>query len=501
MGNITSRSDIGSGTAWSYDPTHKHQVTSIAGVGLVYSYDSNGNVTSRSGGTITMASYNYPTSISVVSPVGSETVALTYGPDRARWQQQYSSVNFGNPATTNYIGGLMEQVISGGVTTYRHYIYAGGEPVAIYARTSSGTNTFNYFLSDHQGSVAAITASNGTLVVAESNTPFGERRAPSTWVDPAITSTGWTGQVSDADIIASTAVTQQGYTFQTMLGMFMGLNHMNGRVQDAITGRFLSADPNIPDPTDTQDYNRYSYVRNNPLTLVDPSGFDASNNCSTDADGNTTCNVTANRYVPAGPGLNGANLWLPDPQEILFLNLAFAAIQKALEELQKPCGVPQQIGGTIQNAAAAAINGKTISFGFDQVASNGSEIRYSNSSFAVNTYGQFIRSYGDSTAMDGVVFGYMVGVGPGVYQNFSGPVQSSTGTSYVAVGGVAVAAEGAVVALSVDADSAGGSAPPVVPHLDYTIGFGAGAAHGSVSTTTIATLPRIPSIPTSTCHL
>src|SRR6185437_9481473 len=48
---------------------------------------------------------------------------------------------------------------------------------------------------------------------------------------------------------------------------------MVGRVQDAVTGRWLSADPNIPDPEDPQSYNRYSYVRNNPLTYIDPSGF------------------------------------------------------------------------------------------------------------------------------------------------------------------------------------------------------------------------------------
>ncbi len=57
-----------------------------------------------------------------------------------------------------------------------------------------------------------------------------------------------------------------------MLGA-MGLIHMNGRVQDAITGRFLSADPNIPNPGYTQSYNRYAYVNNNPLSFIDPSGF------------------------------------------------------------------------------------------------------------------------------------------------------------------------------------------------------------------------------------
>jgi hypothetical protein len=53
----------------------------------------------------------------------------------------------------------------------------------------------------------------------------------------------------------------------------MYLNHLNGRVEDAVIGRFLSPDPNIPDPGNTQSWNRYSYVNNNPLSYVDPSGF------------------------------------------------------------------------------------------------------------------------------------------------------------------------------------------------------------------------------------
>lgn len=48
---------------------------------------------------------------------------------------------------------------------------------------------------------------------------------------------------------------------------------MNGRVYDPDTARFLSADPNIQAPYDTQSYNRYSYVKNNPLKYTDPSGF------------------------------------------------------------------------------------------------------------------------------------------------------------------------------------------------------------------------------------
>ena len=48
---------------------------------------------------------------------------------------------------------------------------------------------------------------------------------------------------------------------------------MNGRVYDPTLGRFLSADPFVPNPTATQSFNRYSYVNNNPLSYTDPSGF------------------------------------------------------------------------------------------------------------------------------------------------------------------------------------------------------------------------------------
>src|SRR6185312_2110812 len=51
--------------------------------------------------------------------------------------------------------------------------------------------------------------------------------------------------------------------------------HMNGRVYDPALGRFLSVDPVYQAPTNMQSLNPYSYVMNNPLSLVDPSGYEA----------------------------------------------------------------------------------------------------------------------------------------------------------------------------------------------------------------------------------
>jgi hypothetical protein len=48
---------------------------------------------------------------------------------------------------------------------------------------------------------------------------------------------------------------------------------MNGRIYDPVLGRFLSADPFVGDVGDSQDYNRYSYVGNNPMNATDPSGY------------------------------------------------------------------------------------------------------------------------------------------------------------------------------------------------------------------------------------
>ena len=47
---------------------------------------------------------------------------------------------------------------------------------------------------------------------------------------------------------------------------------MNGRLYDPIVGRMLSPDPYVQMPDYSQNFNRYSYVLNNPLKFTDPSG-------------------------------------------------------------------------------------------------------------------------------------------------------------------------------------------------------------------------------------
>lgn len=250
IGNITSKD----GSTYTYHATRKHAVTAAAG--NTYTYDANGNVATKNGSTISWTSYNYPSSIAG-SGVSSQ---FSYGPDRQRFKQvgNYS----GGTETTHYVGGILEKLVTSTRTHFKHYVAGPTGLVATYTRRTDATEDAFYFTKDHLGSVDSVTNQAGTVQVRLSFEAFGKRRKE----------LGWAGAVPAADLTAVANTSRRGYTEHEMLDN-LGLIHMNGRVQDPTIGRFLSADPNVPDPTSGQSFNRYSYVRNNPLSAIDPSGF------------------------------------------------------------------------------------------------------------------------------------------------------------------------------------------------------------------------------------
>jgi len=63
----------------------------------------------------------------------------------------------------------------------------------------------------------------------------------------------------------------RGYTGHEHL-QTIGLIHMNGRLYDPALHRFLQPDNYVQDPFNTQNFNRYGYVLNNPLLYTDPTG-------------------------------------------------------------------------------------------------------------------------------------------------------------------------------------------------------------------------------------
>ncbi len=250
LGNITSKSDVGT---YTYHSTKKHQVVSTSN-GWSFGYDNNGNMTNVRGATMTWTSYNY---VSQISNAGL-TSDFYYSPNRGYFKQVATFSN--GTATTIYVGGILEKVTTTSGTDYRHMIRAGSATI-IVSRQTSGTNSTNYVTSDHLGSSSAITNSSGGILVNSSFDAFGKRRGAN-----------WAGSPSAGDWTAIASTTRRGYTDHSMLDN-VNFIHMNGRVQDPLLGRFVSADPFITEPNRTQNYNRYSYVYNNPLSAIDPSGF------------------------------------------------------------------------------------------------------------------------------------------------------------------------------------------------------------------------------------
>jgi RHS repeat-associated protein len=52
----------------------------------------------------------------------------------------------------------------------------------------------------------------------------------------------------------------------------IGLYDYNARYYDPVIGSFIQADTIVPEPGNPQALNRYAYVYNNPLIIIDPSG-------------------------------------------------------------------------------------------------------------------------------------------------------------------------------------------------------------------------------------
>ena len=254
LGNIAGKSGVG---AYTYHPTKKHAVIATSAASRTFTYDNNGNQITRSGHSVSWYPSNLPKQINAA---GNNTSAFHYDIHGRRYRQ--IAVHGGVTETTTYVGGLMEVVVRQGVTSYRHYIAGGTGTVAEHIRDTTGLNTTRYLTRDHLGSVDTITSATGSVLVRLSYDEHGERR----------NELGWSGAVPPADKASVTAHTRRGFTEHDMLDN-LNLVHMNGRVYDPEIGRFISADPFIDGVGNTQGWNRYSYVANNPLSMVDPSGY------------------------------------------------------------------------------------------------------------------------------------------------------------------------------------------------------------------------------------
>jgi len=272
IGNIISKSDTGtySYTSYRFNGTNRpHAVYGISstvanGMNTTYSYDENGNVLSGGDRSYVYTSFNLPSQITQ----GGNVVNLMYGPDheRARETEENGTITYNyHPRLDSGLHADYRQ--KSGAEEFVFYIYAGNRPVGIHTRTITPqaapyapivTNTMRYFHMDGQGSIVAISDEAGGVQERLSYDAWGKRRN--------VVGTDDTTNALKANI------TDHGYTGHEHLDD-VALIHMNGRVYDPRTGRFLQADPTIQAPGNLQSFNRYTYVQNNPFFYTDPSGY------------------------------------------------------------------------------------------------------------------------------------------------------------------------------------------------------------------------------------
>ncbi|TGE76344.1 hypothetical protein C7Y70_19440 [Pseudoalteromonas sp. KS88] len=120
------------------------------------------------------------------------------------------------------------------------------------------------------GSARVFTDHNGQVEAVRNFDPFGKPRLANGGLKPY-------GNSKLGDL--ENAKTRRGFTDLEHLDN-VELIHMNGREYDYNLGRFMSVDPVIQSPTNSQSINPYSYIMNNPLSGTDPTGYTAECNGS-----------------------------------------------------------------------------------------------------------------------------------------------------------------------------------------------------------------------------
>ena len=178
---------------------------------------------------------------------GSEYWQLYYNADGIRTQRTSGLRNY----VYTYAGDLLTRMTVGDHTL--KFVYdTNGSPILM---TMDGY--FYYFVTNLQGDIIAILNSSGSPVVQYTYDAWGN----------ILTTTG---------SMASTVgyynpLRYRGYVYDEETGLY----YLQSRYYNPEIGRFISADDTAYLGTDTTplSYNLYSYCKNNPVMLSDPTGY------------------------------------------------------------------------------------------------------------------------------------------------------------------------------------------------------------------------------------
>jgi RHS repeat-associated protein len=296
-GNLLRKSDFSwnANNAYEYktakDSTYKAgphapwRVRDAVGTYRYYYYDNNGNMVTEKHGTATVRTVAYnalnkPTKIRIhngrkLHPkdphngTSGTTIDFEYGPNWSRFQQK-RYLGTALKETTQYLmGGAYEHINRNGNIKKR--ITIGNHTVVNIKGSNVETNALH---KDRLGSTIGIASTLGNLVESFSFDPFGRPR------DGGYKDRWRAGLNSQMYPNSNSGTAKDSYDKRVSRGFTdheqlddVQYTHMNGRIYDYNLGRFLSVDPFIQSPGNSQSLNPYSYIMNNPLAGTDPSGY------------------------------------------------------------------------------------------------------------------------------------------------------------------------------------------------------------------------------------
>ena len=208
------------------------------------SYDANGNVVATSGNTFAYNSQNQ-----LVSMNGG-TVQIVYDGDGNRVAKSANGVvtrylvDDLNP--TGYAQVVEE--LSGGVVQ-RQYTY-GLQRISEY-QPISGTWTASFYGYDGGGNVRQLTNAAGAVTDTYDYDAFG-------------------------NVLNKTGSTPNNFLYRSeQFDSDLGLYYLRARYYNALTGRFVSRDPENSQLKDPKSLHKYLYANGDPVNRIDPRGRDA----------------------------------------------------------------------------------------------------------------------------------------------------------------------------------------------------------------------------------
>ena len=232
VGNRTARDGV------TYTINVVNEITELSD-GTTFTYDSNGNRTQKTTGTDTWDyTYDCASRLTRVEKNSTTQGEFVYDGEGKRIQVTENSM------TTTYIYSGLNVLYEENTTGTAVYIYGPVGRLAKRTTTNEESHTF-YYHTDYLGSTRLVTDDNKNIVSAVSYHPFGE----------------------------SITEGSEDYLFNGKERDETGLYYYGARYYDPYLGRFLTRDLLFGKNVFPQTLNRYTYCRNNPVNMVDPTGL------------------------------------------------------------------------------------------------------------------------------------------------------------------------------------------------------------------------------------